>query len=153
MASKPSLTPIADLTIHKIPTFLRQFLQTNPAFCSSSTSSQFPRKLLGSKLVSRRKASVCSNSLKQETVQNHTATQTPLTSSNKLVLVIGGTGGVVTLRLKEYSPHVSEIDTALMFCCNTTSVINNTTIRGEIEFFLRNFGKLTRKSSHEELDS
>ncbi|KAI3697188.1 hypothetical protein L6452_30020 [Arctium lappa] len=94
MASKSSLTPITDFTIHKTPIFHTQFLQTNTVFCSLSTSSSLPRKLLSSKLFSRRKSFVCSNSLKQETVQNPTAAPSPLTSSNKLVLVIGGTGGV-----------------------------------------------------------
>ncbi|KAI3826750.1 hypothetical protein L1987_00803 [Smallanthus sonchifolius] len=90
MAFKLSLTPITDL---QIPTFHTQFLQNNPVFRTSS-SSLLPRKLLDSKLVSRRKSSVCTNSLKQETVQTPTSTPTPLTSSNKRVLVIGGTGGV-----------------------------------------------------------
>ncbi|KAJ9558674.1 hypothetical protein OSB04_013288 [Centaurea solstitialis] len=92
MASKPSsLTPITDLPIPKIPIFHTQFLQ----FSFSPSSSSLPRNLLvASKLVSRRKSSVCSNSLKQETLQNPTATQDPITSSNKLVLVVGGTGGV-----------------------------------------------------------
>ncbi|KAI3738954.1 hypothetical protein L2E82_29255 [Cichorium intybus] len=90
MASKLSLAPITDLTIHKRPTFHTQFLQSSYVLRSSSTSS-LHKKLLSSKLDSRRKSFVCSNSLKQETVQNPTA---PLTSSNKLVLVTGGTGGV-----------------------------------------------------------
>ncbi|KAL8204523.1 hypothetical protein R6Q57_010146 [Mikania cordata] len=93
MAFKLSLTPITDL---QIPTINTQFLQTTPVFRSSSSSSpSIQRKLLGSKLDSIRKSSVCiTNSLKQETLQNPTLTSTPFASSNQLVLVIGGTGGV-----------------------------------------------------------
>ncbi|XP_076895572.1 protein TIC 62, chloroplastic-like [Bidens hawaiensis] len=81
MAFKLSLiTPIRHLQANKTPNFYTQFLLTNPIFRSSC-----------SKLNSRRKSSVCSNSLKQETIQNPAPTSA---SSNKLVLVIGGTGGV-----------------------------------------------------------
>ncbi|XP_076910490.1 uncharacterized protein At5g02240-like [Bidens hawaiensis] len=74
------------LQTHKTtPNFHTQFLQTNPIFRSSSPS------LPCSKLNSRRKSSICSNSLKQDTIQNPAPTST---SANKLVLVIGGTGGV-----------------------------------------------------------
>ncbi|KAM0052596.1 putative NAD(P)-binding domain, NAD(P)-binding domain superfamily [Helianthus debilis subsp. tardiflorus] len=79
-----SFTPITHL---QIPIFHSQFLQPTPVFPSSS----LPTNLLSSKLHSRQKSSVCINSLKQETLQNSTPTST---SSNKLVLVIGGTGGV-----------------------------------------------------------
>ncbi|KAL4561283.1 hypothetical protein LXL04_033447 [Taraxacum kok-saghyz] len=94
MASKLSLTPITDLAVHKSSTFHTQFLQTSLVIRSLSSSSSLHTKPLSSKLDIRRKSFVCSNSLKQETVQNPTASPTPLTSSNKLVLVTGGTGGV-----------------------------------------------------------
>ncbi|CAI9268942.1 unnamed protein product [Lactuca saligna] len=96
MASKlSSLTPITDLTIHRSPKFHTQFLQTSLVFRSfSSSSSSLHTKLHSSELNSRRNSFVCSNSLKQETVQNPTESPSPLTSSNKLVLVTGGTGGV-----------------------------------------------------------
>ncbi|KAI7739440.1 hypothetical protein M8C21_003937 [Ambrosia artemisiifolia] len=85
MALKPSsFTPITHL---QIPISHTQFLRPTSVFPSPS----FPTKLLSYKLHSPRKSSVCTNSLKQETLQNPTPSSA---SSNKLVLVTGGTGGV-----------------------------------------------------------
>ncbi|XP_071689500.1 uncharacterized protein At5g02240-like [Rutidosis leptorrhynchoides] len=96
MASKLSLTPITDhLQIHKFPIFHPQFYQTNHAFYSSSSLSLFSheRKLnCTSRLISTHKSFVCSNSLKQETIENPNPTVPA--SDNKVVFVTGGTGGV-----------------------------------------------------------
>lgn len=82
MASKLTLT---NLQTHKTPTFQTQFLHSSSVLTSSLSVTQ--RKLVGSK----RRLHVCRNSVKQETVENQ---NTSFASSNKIVLVTGGTGGV-----------------------------------------------------------